>query len=204
MYFVECGWFLTLSLKQLSVFLRSDDNSMITSLQNNACLVSLLSTLAETFGPVELFSELPDKSAKGDEHEKLKFFLQAFKDDLVPWCLGKNTFTSGAKLDFLISLMQEVCFSEQWCSILTFLTDGQSSVNIDQLEVLVILLEKIEGNIGKLKRKGSLPQHWHHNLLDSAAVAVATGRSSGALEASFLWYAIFFFFRLVRCCNFVK
>lgn len=98
--------------------------------------------------------------------------------------------------------MQDECFSEQWCSILIFLTEDQSSVNIDKLEVLALLLEKIGCNIGKLKRKGSLPEHWHHNLLDSATVAVATGSSSGALEASFLWYAIFFF-RLFRCSNFV-
>ncbi|KAJ3688315.1 hypothetical protein LUZ61_017479 [Rhynchospora tenuis] len=176
-------------LDSLARPLVKDAFSVIRS-SNNASHVSLLSILCETFAPVELFSEISDKASNSDDQEKLKVFVQTFKDELVPWCLDRNTLSSCAKLDFLISLMQDECFSEQWSSILIFLTDGQSSVQINRLEVLALLLEKIRGNIGKLKRKGSLPEHWHHNLLDSTAVAVVIGPSTGALEARFLCAAL--------------
>ncbi|KAJ4772899.1 E3 ubiquitin-protein ligase listerin [Rhynchospora pubera] len=176
-------------LDSLARPLVKDAFSVIRS-SNNASHVSLLSTLSETFAPVELFSELSDKASDSVEQEKLKVFVQTFKDELVPWCLDRNTLSSGAKVDFLISLMQDECFSEQWASIFIFLTDGQSAVQIDQLEVLALLLEKIRVNIGKLKRKGSLPDHWHHNLLDSTAVAVATGPSTEALGTRFLCAAL--------------
>lgn len=128
-----------------------------------------------------------------------KFFLQAFNDDVVPWCLHGHTHSRSEKLNLLIASVQDEFFSEQWCSIITyatsagecFKTDLRTPDAIDQTEVLASLIEKVKGKIYEMKEKsihsiGCLPEHWQHKLLDSAAVSAVLHTPPSISEARFL------------------
>lgn len=163
--------------------------------------VRLLSVLVEIFGAVTMFSSLhvsgkvesginnPDE----DEVTKKNQFLQAFTDDYVPWCLHGHCNSSNSKLDFLIALIQDEYFSEQWCAIITEATKVETCSEIDpgipNIEVLTMFFEKVRKYIGSRKLgithyNGSLPEHWQHELLDSAAVYVACHRRPSSVSCA--------------------
>lgn len=176
--------------------------------QNAPNAVRFLNILVEIFGPVTLFSYLhlcnEDQWSINSIHDihnetKAKFFLQAFRDDFVPWCLDGHTRSSSEKLDLLLASVLDEFFSEQWCSIITyatdldkcFETDVRTSDVIDQIEVLAILIGKVKEKINKMKiqsvhKIGCLPEHWQHKLLDSAAVSAVLHSTSNISYARFL------------------
>ncbi|XP_072959491.1 E3 ubiquitin-protein ligase listerin [Typha angustifolia] len=178
----------------------TDSFPVIRSMDTPA-VVTLLSVLAEIFGPVTIFSYIETNDNK--EKFNMDDFLQTFNNDLVPWCLDGNNHTSNSKLDLLISLIQEEYFFEQWCSIITYATkhqiysesDIQTSDRFDKLELLALLLEKVTDRIvskkvGNLQKNGSLPEHWRHDMLDSAAIYITRHFPSRGCSAQFLRAAL--------------
>ncbi|KAG0481136.1 hypothetical protein HPP92_011994 [Vanilla planifolia] len=92
--------------------------------------VEFLSVIVGIYGPVRVVAHIHvcinehcclGSTNHGDDDLIEKQFLQTIKDDLVPWCLLKQTQSTGAKLDLLLSLMQDAYSVEQWHAILTFL-----------------------------------------------------------------------------------
>lgn len=110
-------------------------------------------------------------------------FLHIFNERLVPWCLGKSDSCTAARIDLLLTLLDDECFPEQWSSILSYAVRlecsgvGPGSLDPNCVGVLSILLQKARGEITvrKWKRSNyyqdSYAECWHHKLLDSAAVA---------------------------------
>lgn len=166
-------------------------------MQDSPDVVRLLSVLVEIFGPVTIFSYSGQTTDEGDVELKMKDFLQMFNDDFVPWCFHGHSHSSNAKLDLLIALVQDECFCEQWCSIITYATKledfsvSESSGNFDRIELLAMLIEKVRERIsskklGHLQKNGSLAENWQHDLLDSVATFVACHSFSGVAHAKFL------------------
>ncbi|XP_008782594.2 E3 ubiquitin-protein ligase listerin isoform X1 [Phoenix dactylifera] len=160
-------------------------------------VVRLLSVLVEIFGPITIFSYSGRTTDEGDAESKMKHFLQMFNDDFIPWCFHGHSDSSNSKLDLLIALVQDECFCEQWCSIITYATKlenfsvSESSDNFSRIELLAMLIEKVRERIstkklGHLQKNGSLPGNWRHNLLDSIATFVACHSFSGVTHAKFL------------------
>ncbi|KAK3022274.1 hypothetical protein RJ639_045381, partial [Escallonia herrerae] len=156
--------------------------------------VRLIVHAASVFGPRKIVRELvgAESSSYGcqlnerNEERDLEQFLQVFKDIFIPWCLQKNSYSSSTRLDLLLALLDDHCFAEQWNSIITHATSleqlgaGPATEDISYISLLALLLEKIKDETRKRKgrtdfdhRQGSHPDHWHHELLDSAAVAIA-------------------------------
>lgn len=155
----------------------------------------LLSVVAEIFGPQTIVSEFfasnkehPNSDfADGDNELKSKLFLQVFKDDVIPWCLHGNCLSSSSRIDLVLALLDNGFFLEQWHSIISYATqlEGCSTTEagysgMSHIGVLAMLMEKVRRRIeGKklgicLKNFwGSLPEHWHHDLLNSAAISIA-------------------------------
>ncbi|KAK6234537.1 hypothetical protein SCA6_009874 [Theobroma cacao] len=156
--------------------------------------VRLLSISVSIFGARKVLQVLfsnNDAVSRGPPHDKeselkLKYFLQVYKETFVPWCLhGYNCGTS-ARLDLLLALLDDECLSEQWHAIITYAIDlvsskvGLGSMDSNHLAVLAMLLEKARNEVRRRKvgedsfhRLGSLPDHWHHELLETAAVSAA-------------------------------
>ncbi|XP_058075497.1 E3 ubiquitin-protein ligase listerin isoform X2 [Magnolia sinica] len=151
--------------------------------------VRVLSVVVTIFGPraivPQFFSSNTDHSSdfgdEGNDESKLKHFLEVFKDDFVSWCLHQNSSSSSSRLDLLLALLDEQLFSEQWCIIITRATNpeecpetGVGYSSIDRISLLAMLMEKVRGRISsKNYKEGCRPEHWHHELLNSAAVSVA-------------------------------
>lgn len=168
--------------------------------------VRFLYILVELFGPVTLFpylhfcneDQLSINSADAITDEtKADIFHQVFRDDLVPWCLHTCTRSSSEKIDLLIASVKDDFFAEQWCSIITYVTNAENFSGTDmgtsdvQTELLAIIIEKVKEKISKMEinnvhKIGYLPEHWQHKLLDSAAVSTALHSSCRASDARFL------------------
>lgn len=160
-------------------------------------VVRLLSVLVEIFGPVTIFSYGVETTDEDDLESKKKHFLQTFNDDLVPWCFHGHVHSSNSKLDLLIALIEDDCFSEQWCSIIMYATKlenfsiSETSGNFNCFELLAMLIDKVRErisgkNLGNMPKNGSLLENWQHNLLDSTATFVACNSFSGVSHAKFL------------------
>jgi hypothetical protein len=173
--------------------------------------VRLLSVAVSVFGPRKILQELfvHDKGHSSsylsdgrDKQLKEEQFIQMFSEIFVPWCLHGDDCSTSARLDLLLSLLDDECFSEQWASVITYAIDLEHSGAVpdyrasDQIAVLAVLLEKARDKITMRKagedfcsRKGAKPDHWHHEHLELAALAIARSlppfRSS---DAQFLWY----------------
>ncbi|VAI40549.1 unnamed protein product [Triticum turgidum subsp. durum] len=144
-------------------------------------LVKLLISLVEIFGPAHLFLKYVEKN---DDKSYVEPYLNVFNSDFVPWCLDGKDITCSSKIDLLLSLIQEECFFDQWCSIIKYIiakqkrsVDDKISHTNDQFELLTLILQKVReriavGKLRNLQRSGSLPEHWRHDLLDSVAVSV--------------------------------
>lgn len=113
-------------------------------------------------------------------------FLQIFKESFVPWCLHGNNCSASARLDLLLALLDDEYFSEQWCAVITYAIKPEGSgpepqsQDYDHITLLAMLLEKARNEITQRKvaedsihQLGTNPAHWHLELLDSAAVAIA-------------------------------
>ena len=187
--------------------------------------VRLLSVAVSVFGPRKIVKELfihnkGDSSSclsdGSDGQLKEEQFMQMFRDIFVPWCFYGDNCSASARLDLLLALLDDEYFSEQWGSIITYATKLEHSGTMtdyrdsNHIAMLTVLLEKARDKITMRKagedcssRKGANPDHWHHEHLELAAVAVANSlppfRTS---DARFVWYVNqhfqhdFFFFHM--------
>ncbi|XP_042375338.1 E3 ubiquitin-protein ligase listerin-like isoform X1 [Zingiber officinale] len=156
--------------------------------------VKLLSILVEIFGPDQIFSEFDSPNAM-DIETKTKHFFHTFNNDFIPWCLeGVGSF-GNLKLDFLLDLFQDDYFFQQWCAVITYCVDDtkftETSDNISNIQVLAILIGKVRERIrskklGRLRKFGLSPEHWHHDLLNSSAISFAHQTSMINCHAQFL------------------
>ncbi|TVU50797.1 hypothetical protein EJB05_02187 [Eragrostis curvula] len=188
----------TWPLERLARPLIDQSLSAIKSLDTPG-LVKLLSVLVEIFGPTPL---LLKSYQKNDEKSDMKPYLEIFNDDLLPWCLNGKYSTSNSKIDLLLSLFQDDCFFDQWCSVIKYTiakqkrsVDDKTSNIMDQFELLSLLLQKVRERVagGKLKnlhRNGCLPEHWRHDLLDSTAISVFCDLPAADSCANFLCAAL--------------
>uniref|UniRef100_A0A0E0EXA0 E3 ubiquitin-protein ligase listerin n=1 Tax=Oryza meridionalis TaxID=40149 RepID=A0A0E0EXA0_9ORYZ len=143
-------------------------------------VVKLLSVLVEIFRPVPLFL----KNSQKESEESVQGYLDVFNGDFVPWCLDRKYSTCSSKIDLLLSLIIDECFFDQWCTIIKYTSakqkhpvDNKNSHVDDQFELLALILQKVReriagGKLRNLQKNGSLPEHWQHDLLDSAAESV--------------------------------
>uniref|UniRef100_A0A0E0FZN8 E3 ubiquitin-protein ligase listerin n=1 Tax=Oryza nivara TaxID=4536 RepID=A0A0E0FZN8_ORYNI len=143
-------------------------------------VVKLLSVLVEIFRPVPLFL----KNSQKESEESVQGYLDVFNGDFVPWCLDRKYSTCSSKIDLLLSLIIDECFFDQWCTIIKYTSakqkhpvDNKNSHVDDQFELLALILQKVReriagGKLRNLQKNGSLPEHWRHDLLDSAAESV--------------------------------
>ncbi|RLM58440.1 hypothetical protein C2845_PM18G00190 [Panicum miliaceum] len=159
-------------------------------------LVKLLSVLVEIFGPIPLF--LKNYHGKSD----VKSYLELFNADLLPWSFNGKYSTCNSKIDLLLSLFQDECFFDQWCSIIKY-TRAEQKHSIDdktsniknRLELLTLLLQKVReriagGKLRNLQKNGYLPEHWRHDLLDATATSVLCDLTAANHHVSFLCAAL--------------
>lgn len=122
-------------------------------------------------------------------------FLESFNEVIVPWCLKRFSPSIAAKLDLLLALLDDECFSEQWHAIISYLVDREklssNPVAVDKncISILAILMEKVRKRTCMSVQQSALSQDiWHHELLDLVAVYVAQAYPpSGNCDAQFLW-----------------
>ncbi|KAK8683673.1 hypothetical protein V6N13_039726 [Hibiscus sabdariffa] len=170
--------------------------------------VRLLSTSVSIFGARKVLPMVfPSSNAPfsgppcdNEGEMKLEYFLQVYKETFLPWCLCEHNCTTSARLDLLLALLDDECSSKQWHAIITYAIDlvnfkiGSGSTDSNHLAVLAMLFEKARNEIRKRKvgddsfhPLGSLPDHWHHELLEATAVSVASSVPPfGTSDARFL------------------
>ncbi|KDP32598.1 hypothetical protein JCGZ_13148 [Jatropha curcas] len=164
----------------------------------------LLSVAVSLFGPRKIVKELffynegHCSFPLSDDNEKElepEYFMQVFKETFVPWCFVGCDSSSNARIDLLLAFLDDEHFSEQWTAILSYAISQAKSITelgslkSDYLSLLTMFLEKARIEITNSKvgqaskhRQWSNPGDWHHELLESAVVAVAS--SSVPLRAS--------------------
>lgn len=168
--------------------------------------------MVSVFGPREIIGEIVrnDSASYGislDETNRQlnsQQFMQLYKEIFVPWCLQGNGFSTSARLDLLLALLDNEIFSEQWHGIITYATDrecsgaGSETPDPNRILVLAMLMEKArveirrgEVGVGLVRWHVPHPDYWHHELLDSSAISIARSLPSfRSSEAQFLRYAI--------------
>ncbi|MCD9639553.1 hypothetical protein HAX54_024169 [Datura stramonium] len=106
-------------------------------------------------------------------------FLHVFKETFIPWCLQANSPTTSMRLDLLLSLVDDECLAEQWASIILHATNLEELkstdgiVDSDCLSLLAMLIEKATMRISnRSTMQVPYAAHWHHHLLDYAAISV--------------------------------
>ncbi|XP_022848919.1 E3 ubiquitin-protein ligase listerin-like [Olea europaea var. sylvestris] len=135
-------------------------------------LVRLLVVAASVFGPQKIIQELISIDLQTRE------FLQYFNERIIPSCLREVGPSNASRLDLLLALLDEECFSEQWDAIITYLINseqvGVSPGTVDnKISILAILIEKVRERTRKHTHlEGSCAYEWHHELLDSAALSI--------------------------------
>ncbi|GKA76734.1 E3 ubiquitin protein ligase listerin, partial [Tanacetum coccineum] len=126
------------------------------------------------FGPLKFIQEVVrgqiEPSSQSEEKNQdlnTRQFLKYYKDTFVPWCLQANSCSSMARLDLLLSLLNEECFSEQLDSIILHATGTRDS---NSTCMLAVLMEKLREE--SIKKKLDM-RHWHHERLDSTVLSIA-------------------------------
>ena len=171
--------------------------------------MKLLSISVSIFGARKVLHEIFSNNNElscGPPHDKdselkLEYYLQVYKETFVPWCLHGHTCGTSARLDLLLALLDDECFSEQWHAVITYAIDlvnskvGSGSMESNHLAVLAMLFEKARKEIRRkvgndsFLQLGSLPDHWHHELLEATAVSVAFSLPPfGTSDAQFVRY----------------
>lgn len=173
--------------------------------------MKLLSVAVSIFGPKKIVQEVFNQnrdhyssqlSYDGDKVLEAEDFMQIFKKIFVPWCLQANSCSTDARLDLLLTLLDDEYFSEQWSFIVNYVISQSSSgcpaglVDSDRAAMLAMLLEKARNESMKRKEKddssgrpGINAEDWHHESLESSAIAVI--RSLPPFSTShvqFMWY----------------
>lgn len=162
---------------------------------DSANTVKLLSVAVSIFGPQKTVQEVFNQkrghcssqlSYGGDELLEAEEFLQIFKNTFVPWCLQPNSSSTNARLDLLLTLLDDRHFSEQWSFIVNCVINQSNSgcpaglINSDQTAMFAMLLEKARDESMKRKvrdgssyRPGANAEDWHHECLESYAIAAS-------------------------------
>ncbi|CAN6467178.1 unnamed protein product [Victoria cruziana] len=151
--------------------------------------VMLLSVIVENFGSEETILKCASDSEEfqlqydGESSSKSDLFLQVFNHVFVPWCLTEIKSSTVARIDLLLTLIENDYLADQWSSIISFLTTSQRPqncswiFNVDSVTILAMLVERIMYQTGRKYGNGcQLECHvecWHHDCLDSAAVLIA-------------------------------
>lgn len=174
--------------------------------QDSPDTVKLLSVAVSIFGPQKMVQEVFNQnrghyssqlSNDGDKVLEAEDFMQIFKDIFVPWCLQANSFSTNARLDLLLTLLDDEYFSEQWSFIVNYVISHSAGLtDSDHTAMLAMLLEKARDESMKRKarddssyRPGTNAEDWHHECLESSAIAVS--RSLPPFSTShvqFMWY----------------
>ncbi|KAG8387925.1 hypothetical protein BUALT_Bualt02G0072000 [Buddleja alternifolia] len=113
------------------------------------------------------------------------------KSDSHPLATAAST---AARLDLLLALLDDECFSEQWDAIITYLLNREKigfnpgTIDRSHITILAILMEKVrEGTRKSVHRSDSFHKNWQHELLDLVAVAVVRASPPfGNSDARFL------------------
>lgn len=169
--------------------------------------MKILAVAVSVFGPRKIVHKLvihnpcSYSTDGGDKALEEDTFLQMFKEIFVAWCLSRNSCSLSARLDLLLALLDDEYFSDQWDSVIRYATNlehsgsAPCSLDSDRITILAMLLEKVRNEITNIKvgvsncTKMGNPDHWHHELLESAAVAVAQSSPPfGSSNSQFLWY----------------
>lgn len=170
-------------------------------IQESAHAVQFLSAAVSVFGAREVVHVLSgchkgSSSSTSEKHQGLdcEGFINIFKQRFIPWGLSRNDSNTAARIDFLITLLDEECFPDQWSSIISYVVnlDVPGSVDSSYVALLSTLLKEARGEIAKRKvdNQGSYMNRWHHKLIDSTAVAVICSSPPFQMAAEdFLWYA---------------
>ncbi|XP_028768908.1 E3 ubiquitin-protein ligase listerin [Neltuma alba] len=157
--------------------------------------VRLLSVAISIFGPQKMVQEIFIRNREhslsqllhdGDKKLDAGDFMEIFKEIFVPWCLQGNNCSTDARLDLLLTLLDDEYFSEQWSFIVNYATSQNYSgcspalLDVDCAAILAMLLEKARVEITKRKetedsgdRRGTNTDLCHHERLESAAIAVS-------------------------------
>ncbi|XP_040991883.1 E3 ubiquitin-protein ligase listerin isoform X1 [Juglans microcarpa x Juglans regia] len=166
---------------------------LITSLDSPEC-VRLLSVSVSVFGPRKILQELfihnkgHSSSLSGDRGRQLneEQFIQMFREIFVPWCMHEDNSSTSARLDLLLALLDDECFSEQWGTVITHVTNLEHSGTVpayrgsNRIAMLAMLLEKARDKITRkvgedsYSQKGAKMDQWHHDDLEIAAVTIAS------------------------------
>lgn len=141
------------------------------------------------FGPRKIIQELTCSDLGAEQ------FLKSFNEIIVPWCLKRSSHSIAAKLDLLLALLDDECFSEQWDAVVSYLVDrekvGSDPEAMDRncISILAILMEKVRERTCKSVQQSAVSLDiWHHELLDFVAVYVAQAYPAfGNSDAYFLW-----------------
>lgn len=159
--------------------------------QDSPDAIRVVLVAVSIFGPRRITQELTCSDLGAEQ------FLRSFNEIIVPWCLKKISPSIAARLDLLLALLDDECFSEQWDAIVTYLLKGEKvsfdpeTLDRNQISVLAILMEKVRERTGKSVQRSRLCRsNWHHELLDLVAVYVVQAFPPfGNSDAQFLWYA---------------
>ncbi|WOH01951.1 hypothetical protein DCAR_0521338 [Daucus carota subsp. sativus] len=113
-------------------------------------------------------------------------FLRFFEENFVAWCLQESSYSTSARLDLLLALLDNECLTQQWDVIIrhaasfSHVESGTHTQDSKHIAVLALLLEKTNQTIKKRKlgvelisHPGPQPDYWHHQLLDATAITVA-------------------------------
>lgn len=152
----------------------------------------LLSTDGHTYG---------HQSIASSKELDLDQFLQFFEENFVVWCLQESNYSTSARLDLLLALLDNECSTQQWDIIVrhaasvSHVDSGSQTEVSERIAVLAWLLERTKQGIRKRKlgldlnnQMGSNPNYWHHELLDAAALTVARSYPPFASsDTRYLW-----------------
>ncbi|KAH6766101.1 hypothetical protein C2S52_017084 [Perilla frutescens var. hirtella] len=150
--------------------------------------VQIILVSVSIFGPRKIVQELTCGDLGAEQ------FLKAFNEIIVPWCLKRFTPSIAARLDLLLALLDDECFSGQWDAIVTYLVDRDKlgfdpgAMDKNCISVLAILMEKVRERTRKgIQQSGLCQDNWRHELLDSVAVYIAQAYPPfGNSDAQFL------------------
>ncbi|KAK4419849.1 E3 ubiquitin-protein ligase listerin [Sesamum alatum] len=150
--------------------------------------VRLIVVAVTVFGPRKIIQELMCTGVGTGQ------FLKSFTDIIIPWCLKSFTPSTAARLDLLLALLDDECFSEQWNAIITYLVNREKvgfnpgTMDRDQISILAILMEKVRERTRKsIHQSGSCGSNWQHELLDLVAIDVVKASPPfGNSDARFL------------------
>ncbi|XP_023635520.1 E3 ubiquitin-protein ligase listerin [Capsella rubella] len=158
--------------------------------------VKLLSVSVSVFGPrkivpilindVETSTLISVEKGRDMSPEK---FIKVFQEIFIPWSMDVSDSSTAARQDLLLSLLDDECFTQQWSDVI-FYVFNQHRQGCNNLAAMKVLLEKARGEITKRssgqlnQRVGSLPEHWHHRLIDSTAISLVHSSSGTTTSAA--------------------